>query len=184
MRWPSGGARIGVARITAGALLHNLLMRFPDSPDIGPSSEDSDGRAARRDGTPGLTERLLRLPAGHPSGADARPVPADSEPEDAVSHLPWPDDWVRHDRPDSGDAADADQGEVKADDQGEVKADAGGQPEGGKPGVDWPAAGRSPGAGAEVWESRGPYRPWFTDGDVAEPWFAGDPDWPSSGQGG
>jgi hypothetical protein len=150
-------------------------MRFPDRPDIDPSSADSDGRAERRDGTPGLAERLLRLPAGHPSGADARPVPADSEPEDAVSHLPWPDDWVRHDRADSGEA-DAD--------EGEVKADAGAEPESGRPGVDWPAAGRSPGAGAEVRESRGPYRPWFTDGDRAEPWFAGDPDWPSSDQGG
>lgn len=152
-------------------------MRFPDRPDIDPASEESADHGERRDGAPGLAERLSRLPAGHPSGADARPTTADSEPEDAVSHLPWPDDWVRHDAaPEPGDAADTG--------DGELKADGGGQPERGEHGAGWPAARRSPGAGAEAWESRGHYRPWFTDGDAAEPWFAGDPDWPSSDPGG
>jgi hypothetical protein len=133
-----------------------------------------------------MVERLLRLPAGHPSGADARPVPADGEPEDAVSHLPWPDDWVRHDEPEPGNAPDPEDGEVKADAGGQPERgeDAGGRPERGEDGVGWSAAGRSPEVGAEAWQSPGPYRPWFTGGDVAEPWFAGDPDWPNSDPGG
>jgi hypothetical protein len=169
-------------------------MRFPDRPDVDPSSDDSAARTERRGGAPGLAERLLRLPAGHPSGADARPARADTEPEDAVSHLPWPDDWVRHegsepgdvadsaDVADPADAADPAYGADPAD--GEVKAGAGGQPERGQDGAGWAEAGRSPVAGAEAREGRDPYRPWFTGGDAAEPWFAGDPEWPSSDPGG
>ncbi len=157
-------------------------MRFPDRPDADASSDDIRRRADGRDPA-GLAERLLRLPAGHPSGADAAPAAADGDPadghpderdpEEAVSHLPWPDDWVRRESPpEPGNAAD-DAGEP------EPRADTGGQPGGGAPGIGRPAAERSPGAAAEPWASRGPYRPWFTVGEVPEPWFASEPDRPS-----
>jgi hypothetical protein len=172
-----------LSALRARGLLHNLSMRFPDRPDGDASSDDVPRRAERRDAAEGLAERLLRLPAGHPSGADGGPVPAEGEPqegdaEELVSHPPWPEDWVRREGPpEPGDTvADADDPEPDP----EPQAGAAGEPEGGEPGVSRPAAGH-PAAAAEPWASRGPYRPWFTVGEVPEPWFASEPDRPSRG---
>jgi hypothetical protein len=158
-------------------LRHNFLMRFPDRPDIDPSSDGH--RREGQEAAPGLAERLLRLARGHPSGVDAVAAPAEGDQEEAVSHLPWPDDWVVHE---SGDpVADADDTAVNAEAGGQPES---GRSEGGERGAGWPVAGNSPDAAAGSGESRDPYRPWFTAGDAVEPWFAGDPDWPGSDPGG
>jgi hypothetical protein len=158
-------------------------MRFPDRPGTDASSDDIPRRSEGRDPAR-LAERLSRLPAGHPSGADGAPATADGDPagghpderdpDEAVSHLPWPDDWVRHESPpEPGDAADG-AGEP------EPRADTGAQPEGGVPGTSRSSAEHSAATAAGPWASRGPYRPWFTVGDVPAPWFASEPDRPSS----
>jgi hypothetical protein len=184
-----------------GRLLHNLLMRLPDRPDVSGPGDDIPRGPEGRDAAARLAERLLRLPAGHPSGgefprvvppdrhgADAESAPADVDPEEgareegaseeAASHLPWPDDWISHDGPPAaGDAA-------GDGDEPESQAGAGGQPDGGEPAVGGPAAEDSAATAAEPWASGGPYRPWFTVGDVPEPWFANKPDRPSPDPGG
>jgi hypothetical protein len=183
-------------------------MRFRDSPGPDPADDSDDevpGRPEGRDAAAGLAERLLRLPAEHPSGRgfprdlppgqhvpDGGPAPADGDrqqggrqqggraegdPEQAVSHPPWPDDWVRHeDPPDPEDAA-GDAG----DPEPQVCS---GQPETAEPGTRAGEAGHPAAPAAEPWGSLGPYRPWFATGDLAEPWFTSEPDGPSSGPGG
>ncbi len=140
------------------------------------SPREQGGRAA------GLPERLLRLPAGHPS----------SDRPDVVSHPAWPDDWTCDDPydPEAGDdrggaARDWSQPEADAGEQAEpgpvdpadrFGADA---PEGRAttdrtPGAGW--SGDTQGAAPIPGPGSGPYRPWFTGGGTPEPWFAAGPD--------
>ena len=141
------------------------------------SRREQEGRAV------GLPERLLRLPAAHPS----------SDRLDVVSHPDWPDDWTCDDPyapeagGDPGGVADRDwsqreadggeQAEPEADDQvGPSGAD---DPEGRAvtdrmPNGQWSGDGDA--AGPISGSGTGPYRPWFTAGGTPEPWFAAGPE--------
>ncbi len=157
------------------------FMRLPDRPDVSPSADDvspreQGGRAV------GLPERLLRLPAGHPS----------SDRLDVVSHPAWPDDWTSDDPYDQeagddpgGAARDWAQREADGGEQAEPEAD---DPAGGfgadaaegrataerMPGAGW--SGDADGAMPIPGPGSGRYRPWFTAGGTPEPWFAAGPD--------
>jgi hypothetical protein len=178
-------AGLALSASPACGLLHNLLMRFPDRPGSDASSDDVPRRAERRDAAQRLAERLLRLPAGHPSGADSGPAPAGGEPqegdtEELVSHPQWPEDWVRREGlPERGDTA-SDADDPDPDPDLEPQAGAAGEPRSGGAGEGGAAAGH-PSAAAEPRVSRGPYRPWFTAGEAPEPWFASEPSRPSPG---
>jgi hypothetical protein len=150
-------------------------MRRADSPEPDDSNDDVPW-TPEQGGAAGLPERLLRLPAGHPSSADARPSWTDSGEEEMVSHPPWPEEWLSHDagRPEpGGDAA------TGGDGQDEVapEPDAGGAPAAGRcsePASGWHSSADSDGLQPPA--GRGPYRPWFTAGSAVEPWFAAGPD--------
>jgi hypothetical protein len=144
-------------------------MRLSDWPGQGDPGDELPRRPGRDDPGAGLPERLARLPAGHPSGADA-PDAADDECGELASHLPWPDDWVRGDPP-GPDAADADQDLADA----EAGPDPAGPPDG-QGAIGMPSRGPDTGAApGGAWVSQGPYRPWFTGGDALEPWFTTGP---------
>jgi len=155
-------------------------MRKPDRPDS--TRPGADNRADDRGHPADLAARLLRLPSGHPSGAE--------EPE-RDDHVADTDRWWE----DAQEAGSADFGGSRADDfddaptaerqgslddcgnatgaEDDVAAETG-DGHGGKAGRGLLGArderpARFPASGRE------PYRPWFT-GESVQPWFASGSD--------
>jgi hypothetical protein len=129
-------------------------MRWTDvPPDPGPA----DGRASAlpRGEWEELRRRLERLPEGHPSRPDdAAGTAAIEEQADESGDLPGPPEPVA-----PGDGEDA---EPHRRARGRGAADSGHA----RPGGLGDLGGRG---------EREPYRPWFTDGEPPDPWFAGEP---------
>jgi hypothetical protein len=144
----------------------------------------------------GLAQRLSRLPGSHPS---AWPTPdrADADRADAESPqygARGAEEWWRHPvGPEAVDTVpeDADDVPEDADDGPEDRADEPDAAQSGyEPDLDGPAgapggasgpaaqvrAGRSevPAGWGEIGRpsARSPYRPWFSSGGAADPWFA------------
>ena len=161
-------------------------MRWTDlPPDRGPA--DGGGAAASRGEWDDLRRRLERLPPGHPSR------PGDEGEIRAQDGLPG-----QSQADDEGEAQ-ADDGRPdrsQADDEGEDQAEDR-QADQGRPGEraspawrgvrdDEAGRPREPGghrerdAGPLLPGRREPYRPWFTEGEPPEPWFAAEPD-PAAG---
>ncbi|HXW43727.1 MAG TPA: hypothetical protein VEL03_03000 [Streptosporangiaceae bacterium] len=164
-------------------------MQQADRPEAGRSGADS--RAGRPAQTHDLAARLLRLPAGHPSGDCAAPEPASDarghsgaepsvrpdadqpERENWWQRGPGPDEPGTADGPEPGEPEGGpDDGEESAGDEDDEAADD--DRRAGRKASGWlgERGGRAAG-GATA--SRGPYRPWFT-GDPGQPWFASGPD--------
>lgn len=124
-------------------------MRVPDRP-WAESSADTSEISAR------LADRLVRLPAGHPS-AD---IAADPDQDHQNPDGPGADDVAPEDEP--GSAGPGEGG-------GEARA-AGFRPGGRSEPASWDAPGG---------QDRSPYRPWFSADGAGDPWFAEPAEWTS-----
>jgi hypothetical protein len=129
-------------------------MRWMDlPPDPGPA----DGRASAlpRGEWEELRRRLERLPEGHPSRPDdARGAATAEDPGDEGGAPPG--------RPEP-----VDPGGKETDPERRTRGR--GAADGGHPRAAGPGNLGAPG-------DREPYRPWFTEGEPPEPWFAAEPD--------
>jgi hypothetical protein len=126
-------------------------MRWTDLPPER-GTADAGASALSRGEWEDLRRRLERLPPGHPSHPDGE---GDAEADPAG----------RPAEPPGQPGADPEGGQDAAPGEGR------GRPErrAGRGGTAAPGDLTGPG-------SREPYRPWFSTGESAEPWFAADPD--------
>jgi hypothetical protein len=130
-------------------------MRWTDLP---PDSGSADGRASalHRGEWEELKRRLEGLPDGHPSRPDDA---AGTTTADELAD----DDSGPPGRPEAGDLEDGGQAEPQRRTRDRGTADGGHA----RPGRLGDLGGHG---------QREPYRPWFTEGESPEPWFAGEPD--------
>jgi hypothetical protein len=130
-------------------------MRWTDLP---PDSGPADGRASAlpRGEWEELRRRLERLPDGHPSRPDD--VAGTTAAEELAD-----DEGGPPGRPEPVDPGDGGQAEPQRLTRDRGAADGGHA----RPGGLGDLGGRG---------EREPYRPWFTEGEPPEPWFAAEPD--------
>jgi hypothetical protein len=156
-------------------------MRLPDQPEL-PGGRLSDGRrAAGR--LAELRQRLERLPSGHPSAPDhAGDHEADAEVTDS-GELAAGGDATAGGEFEAGSELEATAGlEAEPDLEPGGDVEAGGGPTGERGTAEQAGrAGRAggrllPGLGQGPAGHREGYRPWFTDGEPGQPWFAGEAD--------